>query len=267
MNKWKLFEKNSANFLDSNVTRRDIFFRPVGESDSNACDINVYEKNNFLFSIECKFSPAQSSQFVVKLNQVEKKFVLSEDNRSNSDGTKEIIQHMNDQFDYYSASTTDDTNINLTCDESLMYGRVIKQLKKKSPLFVASSYESNFCETKPLVIDYIENIPSYFSISGKFRTKQSGTRNALEMHLTRIKDFKKLNDKFYIYDPSSNLGKYHPNDNAIFLQPPDNKGYRALRKRSTVRNANVIFSLVLKKGISHGRIQTLEKYISQILSK
>ncbi len=267
MEKWKQFEKNSAIFLNKNICLNGVTFEPLGASDSNACDIKVQKDDNLLFSIECKYCPAQSSQFVVKRGSDSDKFIFSEENRSSSEGAEAIIQHMNQNFSYYSQSSTSDTNLDLICDKSLMYDRVVKQLNGKSVFFAASNYLSNFSDVRPLVLDLISEIPNYFDITGKFRTKQSGTRAALEKHLRHVSGHKKIQGKFYIHDPHCYLENYHPNDQSIYLQAPNAQGYRALRKRSSVRNANVIFSLTLKDKVRHLDLKRFEIQIKKILHR
>lgn len=256
---WKKFEKNAAKHLNENIKMPDVIFKSVGESDSGASDVEVFVSEVLKFSIECKFVPAQSSQFVVK--EVNGKFVYSDDNKSSEKGSKKIIQHMNDNFDSYAAQSG---SVDLTCGPDLMYARVVEQLKVKSIFFAASESVGRFSEINPLVIDCVENLPKYFDISGVYRHKRSGTSYAKANHLGKFKGVIKKGSKFYVHDPKNLLPKYPPEDTSIFLPDADETGHRVFKKRSNTNNKNVIFTLKLKAGIKHTDLDILRKYIKQL---
>ncbi len=256
MSNWKKFEKNATKFLNSNVKLRGISFLANGESDSNASDIEVIFNGHVIFTIECKFSPAQSSQFVVK--KINNQFVYSEANRSNENGSKAIIEHMNDNFSYYSTSVG---SIDLICEQALMYERVIKQLSSKSVFFIASSVVDGFSSNSPIIIDRINNLDQYFNISGVYRNKRSGTSYAKQRDLDGLKNCIKRGDKFFVFDPKNTLPAYPSTNEKIYLPKSDEQGYRVIKKRSNTNNKNVIFTLKLKDGLQSSKLNLLSEYI------
>jgi hypothetical protein len=253
---WKEFEKNVTTYLNDKIKISGISFISKGESDSNASDIEVYLNNKNIFSIECKYSPAQSSQFVVK--EINNQFIFSEENRSSKDGASKIIQHMNTNYSSYSNSSN---SCDLFCSKDLMFERVRKQLSAKSVFFISSSYISEYSISKPIVVDLISNIDKYFDISGKYRVKRSGTSYPNLSHLTGLNGYQKKGDKFYFYDPQNKMPNYPPNNSHLFLQAADGNGFRLIKKRSATSNKNVIFTLKLKNDIKFGGIDKLKNYI------
>ena len=71
---WELFEINCTDYLNKNCGYQNIHFIRDGASDSNNSDISVYHDNKKIFDIECKLSPAQSSQFLVLIDSQKSKF-------------------------------------------------------------------------------------------------------------------------------------------------------------------------------------------------
>jgi hypothetical protein len=256
MPNWKIFEKNATKYLNSNIKLSGISFLANGESDSNASDIEVLRNEQVIFSIECKYSPAQSSQFVVK--KLDNKFFYSEANRSNQNGSAKIIEHMNENFSYYSRSVG---SVNLICDKNLMYERVIQQLSSKSIFFIAASVTENFSSHSPIVIDRVERLDQYFDISGVYRHKRSGTSYAKQADLAGISSYLKFGDKFYVHDPHNKLPAYPPLNSQIYMPDSDEKGYRVIKKRSNTNNRNVIFTLKLKDSLRLSNLNVVSEYI------
>lgn len=268
MPKWEQFEINAAKYLTTNITVDGISFKARGSHDSTASDIIVSLNNKLIFTIECKFSPAQSSQFVV-INK-NGRFSISTKSRNTPDGTQEIIAHMNANSDYYSSQ---DESIPLLCCRELMYSRIVQQIRKKSPLFISSSVIENFCPDNPLILDRVDKISSYFDVSGVYRVKQSGTREPAKKDLDLIREFfhkKKIkitekHPKCYIQDPKATISQYFL-ENKFFLQDPID-GNREIRKISGTRNKNVIFTLKLKEGLVHTGLQILTDAINDSTKK
>ena len=68
---WIDFEKNVTDYLSKNIDTDGIEFSRSGGSNANEPDINVFREGWTIFSIECKKSGSQSSQFVLIDNNID----------------------------------------------------------------------------------------------------------------------------------------------------------------------------------------------------
>lgn len=264
---WKKFEENVYDFIKSNLDFNNIHIVHMGNSNSTVSDIDFYHKSNKIFTIECKQAHSQASQFVVKKDEVNKKFFWSQSNKSPKDSAAEkIINSMNNDFEYYSQVNKDDKlDVDLICGRSLMFERVISQIKSKASFIASSNHMTNFSKENPLLICKIDDIPENFDITGKYRVKKSGSSELPKKE--RFKYNKKYKDKIlevdgkiYILDPKK---EYTPEkEGEYFSKELDDKGYREIRKLSKTKNANVIFSLNLKKHIQHTNLEFLKNYLN-----
>ena len=253
---WIDFEKNVTDYLSKNIDTDGIEFIQSGGSNANEPDINVFREGCPIFSIECKKSTSQSSQFV--LIDKNNSFEWSDQNTTDPISTEKIIDHMNDHYPYYS-KTKENGSINneLICGKDLMFDRVINHLKSKSKLVASSDHDNGFGPNSydnPLSIFHIDDMKQHFEISGTYRTKRSGTSPATEGDLELLPDeiyplIRTHDGRFHIYDPNKERGDYHGPDNTLFLSKTVKVGgLREIRKRSMTNNANVIFTLKLKQG-------------------
>lgn len=266
MKKWEQFEINVADHLNDNIGNKVIRFERLGSSNSNEPDIQVYYNNKINFNIECKLSTAQSSQFVVLIDLKNKKFECSPIIKSNSLFAKDLISHMNNNFEYY-AKTNDSGNRNnkLFCEQSLIDNYVIKNLEDKSTLVISSDYIDNFSSKRPLTITHVNLLPSNYKITGTYRSKYSGSRNARINEISDLKieknKIKSENGFVYIYDPKKEYPDYLNNDRSFFLSKKEYlKDHRRVKIPSNVFNSNVIFTLKLKESAkTHTNLDIIKK--------
>lgn len=244
--KWQKFELNVTEYLNSIYGDESLKFICKGGSDSTKSDIFLIHNDKNVLNIECKYHVSQSSQFVLMEDLDKKKFYFSPRNKSDKNDAKNLINHINDNYQYYSKKNSlKYLNNKLICDLSIIEEYVINNLQKKSSLIITSDFTDNFSNKKPLTISKVRDIPKNYNITGTYRTKQSGTRAAIINDTSTLPiDIIKKNDRLYIYDPNEKNNKYQ--DNHLFLSKVNTEGYREIRKRSSTYNANVIFNLQLK---------------------
>ena len=263
---WKDFEKNVYEYLVKNIQYPKIHIVHQGNSDSTVSDIHFYCGEKKIFTIECKENESQASQFVVKNNIKNKKFENSEKNKFTDEFSDQIINHMNDHYDHYS-KVNENGNISneLLCSKKLMYSRVVSQIKSKA-LFIASSHNLNyFSENKPLLLVPVEEIENYFDISGIYRTKISGTRELPQKNYTYFEEKYKIRiikNKIYLDDSNNQIDANK--EEGFFFSKKNENGLREIRKKSTTSNANIIFSLSLRKNFKHTNFESVKSYIEDI---
>ena len=137
---WKLFEESVFNYLIENIASEEIQFEYLGNSDSTKGDIAVIYRNNKIFNIECKENKSQSSQFVLELDRNKEIFFFSNKNKSNPSKANQIIDHMNNNFNYYSKlKKSNYLNNKLLCEKELLYEFVIDNLISKGSKFIATA--------------------------------------------------------------------------------------------------------------------------------
>ena len=98
--KWKVFEKECAEYLQRKYFDTGHTFIVNGGSDSTMSDIQVIKDEKPIFTIECKMSVAQSGQFVLFVNEEDQKFIFSNRNKTPYDDfVKAIIGEMELNFE------------------------------------------------------------------------------------------------------------------------------------------------------------------------
>lgn len=277
---WKVFEETTADFINKNIKINGVHASASGGSDSTSSDIKIEKNGKFLFSIECKLSPAQGGQFVVHNDLKNQKFILSTKNKYSTSADTLILKHMNDNYKYYSQGPKGNSNnidIDLICNKSLMFQRLKLQVELKHSKFISSSSsKSGFSTSNPVYFFKTEDLDNVFNVSGKYRTKQSGTSQLPKKYEEDVRDYFRKNKiiikienkkrKTYIYDLNNTLQSYLIiNQLSLFLQDANKEGYREIKKRSITKNANVIFSLELLKCPSkNANLDLLRNYINQV---
>ena len=252
---WQEFEIYRLNYL--NKVFGD-YFSSRGGSDSTHSDIE-YSGDRINFAIECKLPHAQSGQFVLIPDEDYKVFDFSKKNKTSRslDGTEDIIAFMNDHFDEFSSPGT--KGIELQIDSSV-YERWIKAMyRQKNVKYIMTSINRNICDEN-IIIFPLEQIGDYFEISCKYRVKKSGSRSINKkkykdackilkhrgIKFTEVDGYQicmenKLINSIYIGEE----GKYKFNLNTC---EPDFT--YIIRVLSNTFNANIIFSLKIKDGVS-----------------
>lgn len=275
LNKWEKFEIEASSYLNKVYSHLPVSFILDGGSSSRSSDIKVYNNNNLLFSIESKYSPSQSGQFVILEN--ENFYVLSKDSKCyNNIYSQTIIDYLNENKEYFTPKDQDAININI--DLEILTNWIITHYKNKNSYFVITSCKLN--DYKSIIP--IEEIGNFFEVSAVIRRKRSGTRhiakskreqciNELEKYINkyglRISDvFMQSNKTIVEFNKEIELKKserYFGND--FYLSPStDGKRY-FLKTRAKTNNLNVIFSLTYFGPKENIGIELLEKFIREKL--
>lgn len=252
---WQEFEIFCLNYLTHIFGN---YFSSRGGSDSTHSDIE-YSNERINFAIECKMPHSQSGQFVLIPNEEYKIFDFSKKNKTSRtlDGTEEIIKYVNEHFDEFSSPGT--KGVELQMDPSV-YERWIKAMyRQKNVEYIMTSINETICDEN-IVILPLDKIGEYFDISCKYRVKKSGSSGVgkkkykdackmlkqsgiefVEVDGCQIYMEKKLINSIYV----GTEGKYKFNLNTC--EPAFTYMIRVL---SNTFNANIIFSLKIKDGVT-----------------
>ena len=245
---WELFEENSTEFLNSTVQIKNLSFIRSGGRNSNISDISVNFKSKNIFSIECKFSPSQAAQFVV-FNDVKKSsFFDSAKNKGKKDRRTPIIDHMNNNYKYYSSTGS----VELICNKDLMFNAVKKHYRDKKVLFfISSNHFEEFSKKNFIKVIGLNEMKDNFDISGVYRVKRSGTSDVPQKDISYVKNiiseelgkcrFEINKNKLYLQTNES-LKNFYLDKEKYLLSPVGKNTYR-VKKRSNTQNGNVIFTL------------------------
>lgn len=258
---WSKFEINCTEYLNKNYGHYAEFILKGG-SNSNTPDIRVETNSGNTFYIEAKHCPAQSGQFVLLPDNSTLSFKYSTKNYTPiNEHSIKIIKYMNKNFDLFNSAGTAGEEIILDDGSSTFVAWIIGVYKsKKVKYFITNDY----------IILPIDKFGEYFNVTANYRIKRSGSSSVGKSHikevLERIKELdfvitgaRPCNDKLFV----SSI-EYYDDEQFIY------KGYNykfsrrgheyEIRKLSNTCNANVIFSIELKKfsGI------TSQEFISDI---
>ena len=251
MANWEIFEEESSRYLNELYKHSSLTFKATGGKDSQSSDIKVFDQDEYLFSIEAKYAPSQSGQFV--LMEEEGSYILSPASKfENNDYTQQIIDHLNEHKETYSPKGQKSIEIDMKPD--VLAGWVREHYRRKDSHLIITSTKLNDYK----VIVPIENINDYFDVSAVIRRKRSGTsyvaKRRIEHCVSELKQFattRRLHIKeivqekkpYVVFHEDVSLTKterYVGED--YFLSPKKDGGYY-LKTRSKTNNLNVIFSL------------------------
>lgn len=271
---WEKFEIESCHYLNRVFSHLPVSFKREGGKNSGSSDINVYNDRKFLFSVEAKYSPCQSGQFVlVEDNGI---YSLSNDSKfENNKYTQVIINFLNENKDIYSPKGQ--KSISIDFDQDVFAQWIIEHYKSKNSDFVITSTLLNGFKA----IIPIDDIRKYFDVSAVIRRKRSGTNNVpqyrIESCINELKEYldtlgleiseitrsKKTLVQFN-KDVNLKISERYFGDN-FYLSPNRNgKGY-FLKTRAKANNLNVIFSLIYKGPNENIGVDLLESYIQYVL--
>ena len=219
------------------------YFQHQGASDSTVSDI-LYSNGNKHFYIEVKSPVAQSGQFVVTPDVANKKFVYSKKNKKPLTLLSlKIISEMEKDFNSFATAGTKGKSIQLS--QSLMADWITEAYKKKDVKFFITKKES-----ADFILIPIDKFAGYFDITATYRIKRSGSRSVSPNKMKSILD--SLDNSYQIFnglisfENSIDNQKFSFNGNNYFLSSQGEDHYR-LRQLSKTNNANVIFSIKLKR--------------------
>lgn len=219
------------------------YFQHQGASDSTVSDI-LYSKGNKEFYIEVKSPLAQSGQFVVTPDVANKKFLYSKKNKKPLTSLSlKILSEMEKDFNSFASAGTKGKPIKLS--QSLMADWITTAYKKKDVKFFITKKES----VDPILIP-IDKFADYFDIAATYRIKRSGSRSVgsdkMISILNSLNNPYQISDEFISFENPIADQRFSFNGNNYFLSSQGENHYR-LRQLSKTNNANVIFSIKLKR--------------------
>lgn len=252
MKAWEIFEIDCTNYLNNHFGEYASFERRGG-SDSTVPDIYVTTESGRNFYIDAKRSSAQCGQFVLLPNEETRTFDYSTGNEMPIDEyAQSIIDHMNNDFDTFSAAGTKGEDIIMANSSDIFLNRVINHYRHKG---------AEFFITKGFTILPIENFGDYFNITAKFRIKRSGSSDVGKKSFGILTEYIRTIDyvitnvsyrdaKLFVTSPQQlHDRRFSFNDREYMFSKKDGNEYE-LRKLSNTFNHNVIFSIKLKSSVS-----------------
>lgn len=252
MRKWESFEEESTIYLNEMFQHSAISFTTTGGKVANASDIEIINNNQYLSSIEVKFSPAQSGQFAVLLDG--ESFIFSSGNRFEENAsTRSIINHLNENYSEYMPKAQGAIDLNLS--NEILYDWIKTHYKRKDSFIVITSTKLN--DFKAIL--HIDELEQYFNVSACIRRKRSGSRHvpkkmtvasviALNTHLKSLglemKSVKYDKGTYVELDKNIELNEANRRfgENFYLSSSPNSDGYY-IKVLSTTNNLNIIFSL------------------------
>lgn len=267
---WEKFEIESCSYLNQVYGEKTLFFTSKGGKDASASDITVNYGDRVLFSIEAKYSPSQSGQFV--LTEENGQYILSNENRlGNNRYTQIIIDFLNENKENYSPIGQKAVRIN-GIQHALAHW-IIEHYKKKDSYFVITSTVLGSYKA----IIPIDEINDYFDISAVVRRKKSGTSDVAQykvdgclkelesfiekfgLEISEVSRAKKTSVKFNKVIELKKADRYFGEN--FFLSPnSDGVSYRIKTKAKT-NNVNVVFSLKYRGPHENMGNDLLQKFI------
>lgn len=252
---WQEFEIFCLNYLTRIFGN---YFSSRGGSDSTHSDIE-YSSERINFAIECKMPHSQSGQFVLIPNEEYKIFDFSKKNKTSRtlDGTEEIITYVNEHFDEFSSPGT--KGVDLQMDPSV-YERWIKAMyRQKNVEYIMTSINETICDEN-IVILPLDKIGEYFDISCKYRVKKSGSSGVgKKKYKDACKKLKQSGiefaevDGYQIYMEKKLINSIHVGAEGKYkfnLNTCEPAFTYMIRVLSNTFNANIIFSLKIKDGVT-----------------
>lgn len=251
MRKWEEFEIQCKNYFERQFGKYAEFTH-YGGADSTIPDIKVKTNSGKSFFIEVKHSPAQCGQFVLSPDNDAKSFTYSVGNETNLNSyAQKIIDHMNKNFDIFSAAGTTGVNIIFDGCWEVFANWVRSTYKEKGvDFFVTNNYK----------VIPIEDFSRCFDITAKYRVKKSGTGDvgkkrfdAVLQYLSSaeisIAGYRTDKSKLFINSDEQLNKKRFVVDDTELMFSLKNDEYE-IKKSSNTYNRNVIFSIKLKAGVS-----------------
>ncbi|HOA80551.1 MAG TPA: hypothetical protein PKK61_05740 [Defluviitaleaceae bacterium] len=247
MSIWEDFEIDCTDYLNK-AFGEYAYFIHQGGSDSTAPDILVKTNKGTSFYIEAKHCPAQCGQFVLLPDVKSSTFIYSRLNASPINiYAKQIIDHMNTQFDEYKEAGTAGKDIIMKNGSEIFSNWIIDTYKNSGVLyFITNNY----------TILPIERFSEYFNVSAKYRVKRSGSSNVGKNNISNvlrfinsqdydIEDTRINGDKLFVVSTKSLHNKRFILRGYEYMFSLRDSEYE-IRKLSNTFNANVIFSINLK---------------------
>lgn len=263
MENWEIFENECAEYLQKKYSEEGLNFIVTGGHDANKSDIQVVKNDEIILSIECKMNAAQCGQFVLFVDEMNKKYIFSKKNRTPYDYYVEsIVKEMEQKFDECNVSTKD-----LPISKE-----VISEWVKNYYLNVK---KSAYCITQSkagFIVFPIENMDNYFDFTAKYRVKKSGSSNPSLNNKKEIEEIlKQLGVTSSIEITNSVCTAQFAYKEEKFVRYGNKYRYQftqdgnkyKIRRLSNTSNANFIVSIKLK--VKKQNIDDLKKFESDLI--
>ena len=250
MTEWQNFEKECKEYLESKYGKYAEFCLKGG-SNANISDILVKTKSGRQFYIEVKHCPAQCGQFVLFPDSKTKKFTYSSKNvLPINESSNCIIKYMNEHFDKFSLTDTNGINIEINNGSQIFADWIVKSYHHKKAEYII---------TNDFIIFPVEQINKYFDISAKYRVKRSGSGSVGKNNLKSVLDHINANyvidsvktdgKKLFVKSSALSHNTRFKTGNYEYMFSMRDENIYEIRKLSNTYNANVIFSVELKKQV------------------
>jgi hypothetical protein len=264
---WEIFERECADYLNRKyLSKTGCKFIPSGGHNSHEPDIHVKKGAAEIFSMETKMAAAQCGQFVLFPNDLTGSFVYSSKNEFPiNEYSKKIIDEMEKHYFEYNKPSTKPLNF----DKKLFYDWVKNHYKVERG--------SKYLITKgnDYVIFDIDKFENYYDISAVFRVKKSGSSNPNNSDLEEIQMLLDAGstENRNLHRDSRYVEVELPNfkENSLkrtggrfdFLLRRTSGNTFRITKLSNTYNANVIFSISLKREQDNSDLLQFESEISK----
>ena len=248
MSRWEKFEDECFHYLCEEYGAY-AEFRHEGRSDSTVPDIYAMPYHGGNLYIEVKENPAQCGQFVLIPDMQSHTFAYSPRNKKGLNvHSKRIINRMNENFSDYAHAGTAGKAVDLGPDsQDVFWNWVIDKYANQGVRLVM---------TDGFIIFPLERFKDYFDIKAVYRVKKSGSRDVPKGRIKLVEDcifreFGRLNfnvgeGNLFVSSETDLDGKRFKAGEDEYMFSRRGRQYE-VRKLSNTYNANVIFSLALKK--------------------
>ncbi|MBP8661618.1 MAG: hypothetical protein KBI09_11995 [Mesotoga sp.] len=256
MNNWREHEKKCFDYLKVKFAGESVQFSLVDQGDSTESDIKVTKSDTDYFYVEAKMRKSQCCQFVLLPDNEKQIFKYSEKNKTClSPNCQHIIQYMNENFVTYSKAGT--TGKRICIDKKILWAWLKDVHKGKNVRFVITeNIRGEF------IISSLESIEKYYNVEATYRAKQSGSVvvpkkdredavNYLKKSEAYIECLSSAEEMLVSFSKRlDESGKYFRLSNKCYYlhlsESNQNQYIYKVRKLSSTKNSNVIFSLELK---------------------
>ena len=176
--KWGKFEESCVKYLNETYSELATFSGQGGSNRKNP-DIIATTKSGETIIIEVKSKSAQGFQFTLLPDEDNRCFIYTAELQENT-FIHQIKSYMNDNYDTY--KDVDTAGISIDLDDTIFYGHAKDYSYQKKVAFFISKYKKGY------IISPTKRIEHYFSISGKYRIKPSGSSYPGKKYQTDIEE-------------------------------------------------------------------------------
>lgn len=248
MKEWEVLEIKCGEHLRNIYGNNGLQFKVAGGYNSNTSDIQVIKDKKCCLAIECKSSNAQSGQFVLFVDEANKKFIYSPKNKTPyDDAVKLVLSEMDSKFNDCCVSSAKDLPIS---------NEVIVNWVKNHYLNTKQSKYGITESNNEFIIFPISKMDEYFDFTAQYRVKKSGSsrpskRNVAEISVLLESLDSNAHIEFVNRDCFATFN-YHQDEFVLsgekyrYKFSKESDRYK-IRRLSNTCNANFIVTINLKK--------------------